>query len=87
MAKYKTLPNYELIREGVYVAFNGDGIYETNDENIITVLDECKPFIQRLDEEKPKTKPATKKAEESTKPKAKSKPTVKPKATTSKAKK
>lgn len=63
MAKYKALPNYELIRPSIHVQFNSMGIYETNNEKEITVLDGAKPFIQRLD--KPEPKPATKSAAKS----------------------
>lgn len=55
MAKYKTLPNYEYIRDGLYITFNGYGIYETNVDKQIEVLDKCAPFIDRMD--KPATKP------------------------------
>lgn len=63
MAKYKALPNYELIRPSIHVQFNSMGIYETNNEKEITVLDGAKPFIQRVD--KPEPKPATKPAAKS----------------------
>lgn len=68
MAKYKALPNYELIRPSIHVQFNSMGIYETNNEKEITVLDGAKPFIQRVD--KPEPKPVTKStAKSSQKPK------------------
>lgn len=56
MAKYKTLPNYELHRPELHVQFNSEGVYETNDDFEIEYLDGCAPFIERLDkqEEKPK---------------------------------
>jgi hypothetical protein len=62
LAKYKTLPNYELHRPELRVQFNLEGVYETDKENEIEFLDKCAPFIERLDkpEEKPKA-PAKKK--------------------------
>lgn len=62
MAKYKTLPNYELIRPGIRVQFNSQGIYETNNEKETTFLDGAAPFVERLDkpvkaEPKPKATP------------------------------
>jgi hypothetical protein len=56
LAKYKTLPNYELHRPELHVQFNSEGIYVTNDHFEIDYLDGCAPFIDRLDkaEEKPK---------------------------------
>jgi hypothetical protein len=57
MAKYKTLPNYELHRPELHVRFNLDGIYETQDGDEIEFLDECAPFIERVDKpEKAKIK-------------------------------
>lgn len=55
MAEYKTLPNYEFIRDGLYIVFNGYGVYKTNVEKEIAALDKAEPFIQRMD--KPATKP------------------------------
>ncbi|MFJ5716537.1 hypothetical protein [Neobacillus sp. NPDC093127] len=49
MAKYKTLPNYELHRPEIHVQFNLEGAYETDNEGEITYLDGCHPFIERLD--------------------------------------
>lgn len=60
MAKYKALPNYELIRPGINVQFNSMGIYETNNEKEITILDGAKPFIQRVDKPEPKPEPKPK---------------------------
>ncbi|OLF86342.1 hypothetical protein [Bacillus paralicheniformis] len=57
MAEYKTLPNYEFIRDGLYIVFNGYGVYKTNVEKEIAALDKCDPFIQRMD--KPAAKPKT----------------------------
>ncbi|WHY01869.1 hypothetical protein [Neobacillus sp. DY30] len=61
MAKYRTLPNYELLRPELHVQFNSEGIFETTNDLEIEFLDGCAPFIERLDtpEEKPKapTKP------------------------------
>jgi len=54
MAKYKCLPYYELTRNGKTITFNIDGYYETNVQSQIDLLDGCKPFIQRVDEPKPK---------------------------------
>lgn len=65
-AKYKTIPNYEYNREGVYALFNGEGILVTNDQKVTQALDKAKPFIQRID--KPEPKPAAK-----PKPKSKAK--------------
>lgn len=48
-AKFKTLPNYEYIRNGLHIVFNGEGYYETNEEANIKALDSAKPFIQRID--------------------------------------
>ncbi|MGO4897597.1 hypothetical protein ACG2QI_00715 [Bacillus sp. GM2] len=55
MAEYKTLPNYEFNRDGLYIVFNGYGIYNTNVEKEIAALDTAAPFIHRVD--KPATKP------------------------------
>lgn len=60
MAKYKCLPNYELRRNGKTIIFNIDGYYETDKPEQIELLDKCKPFIQRLNDEKLVTKPAAK---------------------------
>ncbi len=57
MAKYKCLPYYELTRNGKTITFNIDGYYETNVQSQIDLLDACKPFIQRVDVEKPEPKP------------------------------
>lgn len=65
MAVFKSLPNYVYNRPGIYAHFNGEGIYETKDNEQVAILEACKPFIQRVDKaapEKPKPKaPATKK--------------------------
>lgn len=63
MAKYKTLPNYELHRPELHVHFNLEGVYETEKESEISFLDNCSPFIERLDkpEEKPKAPAKSKK--------------------------
>lgn len=53
MAKFKTLPNYEFIRDGVHIVFNGYGIYETNEEKKIKALENAKPFIERIDKQEP----------------------------------
>lgn len=74
MAKYKCLPYYELTRNGKTITFDIDGFYETNDDSQIKLLDECKPFIKRVDEVKPKSAP--KKMETKSKTTAK-KPTSK----------
>ncbi|TWM96317.1 hypothetical protein [Bacillus licheniformis] len=55
MAEYKTLPNYEFNRDGLYIVFNGYGVYNTNVEKEIAALDKAAPFIQRVD--KPAVKP------------------------------
>lgn len=58
MAKYKTLPNYELIRPGLHILFDMEGEYETDDELQGKYLDTLDPFIERLDKpEKPTPKP------------------------------
>jgi hypothetical protein len=67
LAKYKSLPNYEIIRPKLHVQFNSEGVYETKDEKEIAFLDEKAPFIERLDKEeksaeKVEEKPAPKKA-------------------------
>jgi hypothetical protein len=49
LAKYRTLPNYELHRPEIHVQFNSEGIYETNDKVEIEFLEGCPPFIERLD--------------------------------------
>lgn len=56
MAKYKTLPNYELIRPGIHILFDPEGYYTTENELQQKYLDTLSPFIERLDkpEEKPK---------------------------------
>lgn len=58
MAEYKTLPNYEFIRDGLHLVFNGYGVYKTNVEKEIKALDAASPFVQRVDEPAPKTKAA-----------------------------
>ncbi|MBO0962016.1 hypothetical protein J1P26_20125 [Neobacillus sp. MM2021_6] len=55
MAKYKTLPNYELFRPEIHVRFNFDGIYETEDKDEIKYLNKCAPFIERVDKPNKKT--------------------------------
>ncbi|MGB9945358.1 hypothetical protein ACO0DA_20455 [Bacillus subtilis] len=56
MAEYKTLPNYEFMRDGLHLVFNGYGVYKTNVEKEIKALDAASPFIQRVDEPAPKPK-------------------------------
>lgn len=70
MAKYKTLPNYELLRPNIHVQFDSQGVFETEDEATIAYLDDLKPFIEREDKQtvKPDPKPAAK-----PKPKSKAK--------------
>ena len=69
MAKYKTLPNYEIIRPKLRIQFDSQGFYVTYDESEIEYLNGKSPFIERVDvlEENPKPKPrakaATKKSE------------------------
>ncbi|MGQ5176925.1 hypothetical protein ACSQ7W_11535 [Bacillus halotolerans] len=58
MAEYKTLPNYEFMRDGLHLVFNGYGVYKTNVEKEIKALDAASPFIQRVDESAPKPKAA-----------------------------
>lgn len=79
MAKYKTLPNYEVIRPGLNIRFNREGIFETTDAELIAYLDDKAPSIARLD--KPEVKPEVKpepKAE--VKPEAPKKHVAKPKS-------
>lgn len=54
MAKYKSLPYYELIRNGKTIAFDIDGFYETDNKGQIKLLDSCKPFIKRIVEQETK---------------------------------
>ncbi|TEA80742.1 hypothetical protein [Bacillus thuringiensis] len=71
MAKYKTLPNYEVIRPKLHIQFDSQGFYVTYDESEIEYLDGKSPFIERVDvpeageSPKPKlhAKVATKKSE------------------------
>lgn len=56
MAEYKTLPNYEFMRDGLHLVFNGYGVYKTNVEKEIKALDAASPFIQRIDDPAPKHK-------------------------------
>lgn len=56
MAKYKTLPNYELHRPGINVRFDLDGVYKTEDKDEIEFLDGCGPFIERVDKPDKKAK-------------------------------
>lgn len=71
MAKYKTLPNYEIIRPKFHIQFDSQGFYVTYDESEIEYLDGKSPFIERVDvpeaeaNPKPKlrAKAATKKSE------------------------
>jgi hypothetical protein len=51
MAKYKCDPNYEVIRPKVYVQFSPYGDYETTDKRVIAVLDDCGPFVKRVNTE------------------------------------
>ena len=60
MAEYKTLPNYEFIRDGLYIVFNGYGVYKTNVEKEIAALDKYDPCIQRVDKPAAKPKAAAK---------------------------
>ncbi|MGQ9336410.1 hypothetical protein [Bacillus paralicheniformis] len=60
MAEYKTLPNYEFNRDGLYIVFNGYGVYNTNVEKEIVALDKAAPFIQRVDKPAAKPKAAAK---------------------------
>jgi hypothetical protein len=60
LAKYKTLPNYELHRPEIHVLFNLEGVYETEKEAEIAYLDNCAPFIERLDKPEEKAKSTAK---------------------------
>ncbi|MRX54695.1 hypothetical protein GJU41_11995 [Bacillus idriensis] len=55
MAKFKTLPNYELTRPELHVQFDSSGNFETSDEFEIKYLESLAPFIERVD--KPKSEP------------------------------
>jgi hypothetical protein len=70
VAKYRCIPNYELIRPKVYIQFDFNGNYETNKEEEIQLLDSIKPFIERLDKEVEDPKPTKTKTTQS-KPKTK----------------
>lgn len=60
MAKYKCIPNYELIRPNIHIQFDSSGNYETLKESEVELLDSITPFIERLDkDEKPAPKPRT----------------------------
>lgn len=76
MAKYQTLPNYEIIRPGLHIQFNREGIFETTDEALIAYLDDKAPSIERID--KPEIKVTPPKAE--VKPEAPKKPAAKTKS-------
>lgn len=45
-AEYKCLPMYEYIRPGIYVLFNQNGDYRTDDPKVITALNSAAPFIK-----------------------------------------
>ena len=64
MAVFKSLPNYEYNKSRIYAHFNGDGIFESTDENVIAGLEKAKPFIERVDKliTKSPAKPAAKAA-------------------------
>lgn len=68
MAVFKTLPNYELVRDGFKFQFNLEGEYVTYKEDEIKYLEGCAPFIQRVDGDAPK-KSSEPKAKAATKPK------------------
>ncbi|MDM5188609.1 hypothetical protein QUF99_15170 [Bacillus sp. DX4.1] len=57
MAKYKTLPNYEVIRPKLHIQFDSQGFYVTYDESEIEYLDEKTPFIERVDVQVENSKP------------------------------
>lgn len=48
-AIFETLPNYEYIRDGFHIVFNGEGLYVTNNADHIVVLEKAKPFVKRID--------------------------------------
>lgn len=50
-AQYTCLPMYEYIRPGIYVLFNQNGEFLTNDPAVIKALDGAAPFIQRVSSE------------------------------------
>jgi len=68
VAVFKTLPNYELVRDGFKFQFNLEGEYVTYKEDEIKYLEGLAPFIKRIDEDAQK-KPAEPKAKAATKPK------------------
>lgn len=51
-AIFDTLPNYEYIRDGFHIVFNGEGLYVTNNADHIAVLEKAKPFVKRIDNER-----------------------------------
>lgn len=51
-AVFQTLPNYEYIDGDIYIVFNGEGLYVTNNDRHIEALEKAKPFIQRIDGDK-----------------------------------
>jgi hypothetical protein len=57
LAKYKTLPNYELIRPGIHILFDMEGEYETDDKDKQDFLDKLEPFIERIDKPEKPAKP------------------------------
>ncbi|EJR82883.1 hypothetical protein IK7_02157 [Bacillus cereus VD156] len=57
MAKYKTLPNYEVIRPKFHIQFDSQGFYVTHDEVEIEYLGEKAPFIERVDAPDEKMRP------------------------------
>lgn len=62
-AIFKSIPNYEYNRDGVYALFNGEGKFVTNDAKVIEALDKAKPFVSKethdtqTQKRKPKPKP------------------------------
>lgn len=51
VATFKTIPNYEYHRDGIYAVFNGEGVLVTNEQKVIDALSKCEPFIKRVDAE------------------------------------
>lgn len=49
-AIFETLPNYEYIRDGFHIVFNGEGLYVTNNADHIDVLEKAQPFIKRIND-------------------------------------
>lgn len=68
MAKYQSTPFYQVKHNDKTISFDYSGLYETDKQEEIEILDKlCPTWIKRVDEPKP-TKPAEEPSE--SKPKA-----------------